>query len=1085
MMLMIKSLILYNHYSRMAWNTQPTIGFAAWNGNATLATTKQLLSTSMGLETEIGSITAATWASYPALTNVNVNSHNITNVIDITTSGLASLNNLTATGTTSLNSLTASGTTSLNSLTTSGTTSINNLTTSGNRPNFPIGFNTNGANNFNFQNIDNAQNINGNVINILPQNNLNLTTSNAVRTTVDRGSDVGGSAIIDLTARYGAGSQINLNANSASIYSPTPTSAVNINAQGNVSYLTDIPYGGAVNISAQAGASGAGASGAGGGGINLTSYSYSALVPGTIKESAGSILAYSGLASPLVGVYGYSFYSALNCLSLTAGATTPSGSYPGVVYLRGDNGTKVANGLYADSLTTTGNVSLGGDLSLSAGHAIYMNGGNINLNRGDIAQASNIYFYSGGRIECYSGGSSQGIIQIVAPASGEAGHTNDGIITLKAGTLGTTISIDNTNISLNTSVGSISLNGLTNVSSDLNMNTHNIQQVNNLFSVNQRNTGTLSNLNLSNVGTADFTGLTNFRNSVSFIGATLDMNANTINNVETINSASLMNLNAPNIYGVAPGNINLTTNNIVLTGSNAITLSTAISLITMPPITNLVATGGTITIIGGRKFHTFTASGTFTIVSGTVPTIEIMAIGGGGGGGCQSGGGGGAGNMIIASGVLGIAAYSVVVGGGGGGGVISYSPATNGTNSVFGSSLVALGGGGGGTYGISAGLNGGCGGGGSELTWLTGGNRGFGSVSSPLTSISNLATRGGNGQNLGSQGGAGGGGTAAPGAFTIYQSCAGANGGAGTLYYGTYYGGGGGGSQGGIYWGAPYNGGTGGIGGGGNGSSYGTGSPLVSGSAGIDGTGSGGGGATGITGDTTGFRGGSGIVIISYPYSAGDINVIAPNAINLYAPTTYISTNLTVAGLASVGNLSVAGTTTLNSDLTISGTHNISVYDVNATRVFTTNLTTTTFNGAIATPITNNGNIGFLNNYNIGNLIGDAKFQVKGVVYDGTSIKVGNLPNGIYSFQANCIGNTRRSLSAILLISDLEVSIAQANVLDASDFVQEYAYNFDSGGIFYGYVILNNTTIGSGDSFMVNIKLISGQWDGSASWNIY
>jgi hypothetical protein len=231
-------------------------------------------------------------------------------------------------------------------------------TFNGTRPNFNTGINTSGPNNFNFTNIDNASNINGNVITISPQNNLNINTSNAVATVVDRGADVGGSAVIGLTARYGAGSQINLNANSASIYSPTPASAINLNAQGNVSYLSGIPFGGAVNISAQAGLSGTGTSIAGGGGINLTAYSYGALAPGTIKESAGSILSYSGLTVPSVGVLGSGFYSALNCLSLTAGASPATTSYPGVVYLRGDNGTKVVNGFYSDTINSSGNANL-------------------------------------------------------------------------------------------------------------------------------------------------------------------------------------------------------------------------------------------------------------------------------------------------------------------------------------------------------------------------------------------------------------------------------------------------------------------------------------------------------------------------------------------------------------------------------------------------------------------------------------------------------------------------------------------------------------------------------------------------------
>ena len=287
-------------------------------------------------------------------------------------------------------------------------------TFNGTRPNFTTGFVTSGANNFNFQNIDNASNINGNVITIAPQNNLNVNTSNAMTVTVDRFADVGGSAVVSLTAKDGAGTLISLNANSAHPNALTPTSAVNINAQGNVGLLTDAPYGGAVNITAQAGLTGLGASVLGGGGINLTAYSYGILAPGTIKESAGSILAYSGLTTPSVGVIGNSYYSALNCLSLTAGATPATTSYPGVVYLRGDSGTKVVNGFYTDTITATGNSVLptitgvtsinGSAYPPTSGSGVWCSTATtaLNMNGNSINNISNaINFQGGGSIKDY------------------------------------------------------------------------------------------------------------------------------------------------------------------------------------------------------------------------------------------------------------------------------------------------------------------------------------------------------------------------------------------------------------------------------------------------------------------------------------------------------------------------------------------------------------------------------------------------------------------------------------------------------------------------------------------------------------
>jgi len=49
----------------------------------------------------------------------------------------------------------------------------------------------------------------------------------------------------------------------------------------------------------------------------------------------------------------------------------------------------------------------------------------------------------------------------------------------------------------------------------------------------------------------------------------------------------------------------------------------------IPPFS---ATGGTVTTDGAYTIHTFTASGTFQVISGS-NTVEVIAWGGGGGGG--------------------------------------------------------------------------------------------------------------------------------------------------------------------------------------------------------------------------------------------------------------------------------------------------------------------------------------------------------------------------------------------------------------------------------------------------------------------
>ena len=222
----------------------------------------------------------------------------------------------------------------------------------GTRPNFTTGIDSAGANNFNNCNLDNVGRITANTVFIGSSNYVNIQTSSFTAILNNRGADVGGNSVIDLKSRFGAAPRVNITADASSALAPTPTQIITLTANGATS-LTQNAVGGKVSIVANAG-SGSGANILGFGEIDMIAYS-SAPYPGVIKESAGSILAYSGVTVPAVGVPGCSFYSALTCLSLTAGATPATTSFPGVVFLRGDNGTKVTNGFYSDTIEATGN----------------------------------------------------------------------------------------------------------------------------------------------------------------------------------------------------------------------------------------------------------------------------------------------------------------------------------------------------------------------------------------------------------------------------------------------------------------------------------------------------------------------------------------------------------------------------------------------------------------------------------------------------------------------------------------------------------------------------------------------------------
>ena len=252
------------------------------------------------------------------------------------------------------------------------------------------------------------------------------------------------------------------------------------------------------------------------------------------------------------------------------------------------------------------------------------------------------------------------------------------------------------------------------------------------------------------------------------------------------------------------------------------------------PITHISATGGTITTDGDYKVHSFTSSGTFTVIDTFATGVEYLVIAGGGGGSQSYAGGGGAGGYLTATGfaVLASTAYSITVGAGGTG---HPSPGVIGGNSVF-STITSVGGGRGGHTNGEAGGAGGSGGGGA---WRSSSGGAGGAATAGQGNAGGSST-------TNQYGGAGGGGAGSVGLSN--SGSAGGNGGTGlsssitgsAVSRGGGGGGGGSGSQG-V-----------GVDGGGTGQ----------GSAGVANKGGGGGGAWSGNGQS----GGSGIVIIRYKF---------------------------------------------------------------------------------------------------------------------------------------------------------------------------------------------------------------------------
>jgi len=277
-------------------------------------------------------------------------------------------------------------------------------------------------------------------------------------------------------------------------------------------------------------------------------------------------------------------------------------------------------------------------------------------------------------------------------------------------------------------------------------------------------------------------------------------------------------------------------------------------------ISAINATGGTITIANGYKIHTFTTVGTTNFVVGQPfqlgTSVQLLIVAGGGSGSGDRAAGGGGGGLIFTNMLMSPGTYSVVVGAGGTVGTGNVH-GTDGSNSSF-NGQIAIGGGSGGSHVVGNGVG------------NTGGSGGGGAAPGPGTptavggsGTSGQGYGGGTGYYNGSICSAGGGGGAG-GAGSNATTTKGGNGGPGLFITiggnSAYYAGGGGGAAAQDYGAAV--GGIGGVGGGGTADQ----SSTTAATAGTPNTGGGGAGAgnAGWPGNAT--NGGSGIVIIAYPY---------------------------------------------------------------------------------------------------------------------------------------------------------------------------------------------------------------------------
>ena len=269
-------------------------------------------------------------------------------------------------------------------------------------------------------------------------------------------------------------------------------------------------------------------------------------------------------------------------------------------------------------------------------------------------------------------------------------------------------------------------------------------------------------------------------------------------------------------------------------------------------MSNVTASGGSLSSAAGFTIHTFTSSGAFSVTQGA-PTCEFLIVGGGGAGGQDVSGGGGAGGMVEGTITLpGPGTFPVTVGEGGSKASESGDTPAPGGNSViaFPYNITALGGGRGtgNPHFAGSSTSGGSSGGGYPTTGTAtqpGANPGVPGITQYGNAGGAWPSPGGNG---GGGGGAGGAGVGANGGIGRASSISGTS--------VTYAGGGDGADQPNSKGGPGQNGHPGG--GGYNNGSPGP-QPHRNGAANTGGGGAGGYGSWG-----SGGNGGPGIVIIRY-----------------------------------------------------------------------------------------------------------------------------------------------------------------------------------------------------------------------------
>jgi hypothetical protein len=141
------------------------------------------------------------------------------------------------------------------------------------------------------------------------------------------------------------------------------------------------------------------------------------------------------------------------------------------------------------------------------------------------------------------------------------------------------------------------------------------------------------------------------------------------------------------------------------------------------------------------------------------------------------------------------------------------------------------------------------------------------------------------------------------------------------------------------------------------------------------------------------------------------------------------------------------------------------------------------FNGFAASPITNDGRRIFYSSGSVNLSNSSVQVQIAGPTYTGSpAVKLGILPSGMYNVMMMCPSNYQLNVSCVIQAANATGAVVGGQHNQAGSNISTSIYITSSFPDYY--INFQSLVSGStgGDDFFLYISLISGEWDGTNSW---